>query len=146
MGKIKKILVAIDNSQCSIIAAKEGIELARQLNAEIGIVFVVDITKAIGNPDVGIITQEALMMLKKEVEDTFNFLTSLYEKDKITKFMPEGYPAEEIINTSLFFNADLIVIGTHGRTGLKHFLLGSVAENVLRRSKVPVLSVPVKKK
>ncbi|RDI71053.1 universal stress protein [Halopelagius longus] len=53
-----------------------------------------------------------------------------------------GDPAEEIIAYSDAAGGDLVVMGTHGRTGLKHAVIGSVAENVVRRSPVPVLTVP----
>jgi nucleotide-binding universal stress UspA family protein len=52
-----------------------------------------------------------------------------------------GVPAYELLGYAERFGADLIVIGTHGRRGLKRFLLGSVAEVVLRQSKIPVLVV-----
>jgi len=52
-----------------------------------------------------------------------------------------GEPAAEIINAASDHKCDLIAIGTHGRTGLTHFLLGSVAERVVRESPVPVLTV-----
>ncbi len=53
----------------------------------------------------------------------------------------EGYPATAIEDTAKGENADLIVIGTHGHTGLKHLLLGSVAERVVQKAPCPVLTV-----
>ena len=52
-----------------------------------------------------------------------------------------GDPATEIVSAAGAFGADLIVMATHGRTGLKHFFLGSVAERVVRESPVPVLTI-----
>ncbi len=52
-----------------------------------------------------------------------------------------GTPAEDIVRIASEQNADLIVIGTHGRTGLKRVLMGSVAEAVMRRATCPVLTV-----
>ncbi len=57
----------------------------------------------------------------------------------------DGDPADLILSTASQKGAGLIVMGTHGHTGLKHLLLGSVAEEVIRRSKLPVLVVPRKK-
>jgi nucleotide-binding universal stress UspA family protein len=54
----------------------------------------------------------------------------------------EGSIAPEILRTARTLTADLIVIGTHGRSGFEHWLLGSVAENVLRHAPCPVLTVP----
>jgi nucleotide-binding universal stress UspA family protein len=53
----------------------------------------------------------------------------------------EGGPTEQILRTGGRWRADLIVIGTHGRGGVRHFLMGSVAEQVVRRSPRPVLTV-----
>jgi len=57
-------------------------------------------------------------------------------------FIRFGKPSEEILRFADENNVDLIVMGTHGRTGLAHLLAGSVAERVVRSSKLPVLTVP----
>jgi nucleotide-binding universal stress UspA family protein len=59
----------------------------------------------------------------------------------ITTVTYTGFPHVEIINSAKEVNADMIVMGTHGRTGLSHVLLGSVAERVIRTSDIPVLTV-----
>jgi hypothetical protein len=56
-------------------------------------------------------------------------------------FTPIGLPKEEILNTAKEWQADLIVMGTHGRTGLLHLVMGSVAEHIVRHATVPVLVV-----
>ncbi len=56
-------------------------------------------------------------------------------------FVATGNAATEILNLTAAQNIDLIVMGTHGRTGVKHFFLGSVAERVVRESPVPVLTI-----
>jgi nucleotide-binding universal stress UspA family protein len=60
------------------------------------------------------------------------------------KFIPEGLPTKDIIKTAEIWEADLIVMGTHGRTGLMHLLVGSVAEHIIRHSKIPVMVIPSK--
>jgi nucleotide-binding universal stress UspA family protein len=60
---------------------------------------------------------------------------------KLTQIVRSGHPAAEIIKFSREENVDLIVMATHGRTGVKHVLMGSVAEKVVRLSAVPVLTV-----
>jgi len=57
-----------------------------------------------------------------------------------------GSPKTEILATAEECNADLIILGTHGRTGFDHFISGSVAEGVVRKSKCPVLIIPNKEK
>jgi len=59
------------------------------------------------------------------------------------KFIRFGRPHDEITKLAEEANCDLIIMGTHGRTGLAHLLVGSVAERVVRTSKVPVLTVPM---
>lgn len=59
----------------------------------------------------------------------------------VERFVREGDPAGEILRAAQFTNADLIVMGTHGRTGLSRLLMGSVAEQVLRKAPCPVLTV-----
>ena len=58
----------------------------------------------------------------------------------------EGHPAEEIIKYAEENSIDLIVMGTLGKSGLDKFLLGSLADKVIRNSKIPVIAVPVKEK
>ena len=58
-------------------------------------------------------------------------------------FVREGDPADEILEAAAAIGARMIAMGTHGRRGLSHVLLGSVAEQVVRRSRVPVLTVRV---
>ena len=139
-----KILIAVDSSEFSMQAAKKGLELAHQTKAEVALIYVVDTSKAIGNIDAGILPEQAMVILKKEVEQTLDELASMYNGNSILKFMPEGHPTKDILKTAEIWGADLIVMGTHGRTGLMHLLVGSVAEIVVRHSKVPVMVVPSK--
>lgn len=140
----QKILIAVDGSEYSLAAAKKGLELAHRLNAETALLFVVDTAKTLGNVDAGITHEQALIVLKKEVEQTLDQLARMYIGAELVKLMPEGHPPEEILKTAEIWEADLIVIGTHGRTGFLHLILGSIAENIVRHSKIPVMVVPSK--
>ena len=115
-----KILIAVDSSAFSMKAAKKGLELAHQLHAKAALLFVVDTSKAMGNLDAGIMPNEALIILKKEAEQMLDELATMYNGNELMKFMPEGHPSEDIVKTAENWEADLIVIGTHGRTGLQH--------------------------
>ncbi len=106
--------------------------------------FVIDSSEALGNVDAGITHEQALIVLKKEAEQTLDQLAAMYNGQKLYKFMPEGHPTEEIIKTADSWQADLIVIGTHGRTGLMHLIMGSIAEYIVRNSDIPVMVVPSK--
>lgn len=140
----KKILVAVDSSSYSLAAAKKGIALANQLSAKLALLFVIDKARTIHSADTGIFSDEAIVILKKEAEQTLDQLATIYHANDAVKFMPEGSPKEDIIGIAENWGADLIVMGTHGRTGLMHFLMGSVAEHVLRHSNIPVMIVPAK--
>jgi len=134
----------VDSSEFSMKAAKKGIKLAHQIGATVALLFVVDTSKAVGNIDAGILPEQALIVLKKEAEQTLDELALMYDGGDILKFMPEGHPTKDILKTAEIWGADLLVIGTHGRTGLMHLLVGSVAEYIVRHSKIPVMVVPSK--
>jgi len=144
MSKYKKIIIGVDSSEYSIAAAREGLSLAHQLKAKAALIYVIETSKATGNIDAGIFPEEALIVLKKEAEQTLESLARAYNGMDLVKFMPEGHPQKEIVQTAAAWGADLIVLGTHGRTGLLHLLMGSVSEHVMRHSKIPVMVVPSK--
>ncbi len=139
-----RILIAVDSSEYSMTAAKKGFELSHQLNAKAALLFVIDTTKTLGNVDAGITHEEALIVLKKEAEETLEQLAEMYNGTEIFKFMPEGHPRQEIMKTAEIWEADLIVVPTRGRTGFMHLLLGSNAEYIVRHSRIPVMVVPSK--
>jgi nucleotide-binding universal stress UspA family protein len=139
-----KILISVDGNENSLIVAKKGIELAIKLNAQAALLFVVDVTKAIGNIEANIMPQEALILLKKEAQQTLDQLAAMYNGKDLIKFMPEGHPAEDIIKTANYWEADLIIVGTHGRKGLARLLSSNVSDYVLHHSKIPVLLIPPK--
>ena len=145
MSPVKKILIAVDSSPCALHAAEKGFALAHQLHAAIGLLFVINRNKETVSADLDITPEESQTVLLKRAEETIGQLTKMYDgAGEVFRFMPEGIPKEEIVTTSVQWNADLIVMGTHGRTGLAHLLMGSTAEYVIRHSTRPVLIVPVK--
>ena len=98
------------------------------------------------------ITTEDLKKIQKAVEeDTANNYKERYEK-KIEEGIPyefvtkSGREDEEILIFAKQENVDIIVMGTHGRTGIEHVFFGSVAEKILRHSPFPVFVIPCKKK
>ena len=143
---ITRILVATDFTNSAVEAAQFAAQLARQLHATVELATVVDTSGAtdrISDPAyrtfrVGRIHEEARGQLRRFAEEHLSDLRELHvhvldaEDDKT-------FP--EIIRAAQALGCDLIVVGTHGRRGLEHFVLGSVAEQVIRRSPIPVLSV-----
>lgn len=143
----KRILIAVDNSTCAEKAAKSGYEMAALYDAEVALLNIVEPAPPIANPDFGFTPAiidiydnsiENSHILLKEFEDKFsNGIKTMYLSALDTA-------TNGILQQSEEWHADLIVIGTHGRTGLNHFLMGSVAEHVARKSACPVLIVPNK--
>lgn len=139
----KKILIAIDSRENSLNVAQKGFELADQLEAEAGLIFVVDKSKANGNPDAGIMPNDALMVLKKEAQDTIEQIIRLNNRTRETiKFMPEGFPKEDILETAKIWNADLIVVGIHGKSGFGLWAMGSVSQYITLHSQISIFIVP----
>lgn len=139
----KKNLIAIDSRENSLNVAQKGFELADQLGAEAGLIFVVDKSKANGNPDARIMPNDALMVLKKEAQDTIEQIIRLNNRTKETiKFMPEGFPKEDILETAKIWNADLIVVGIHGKSGFGLWAMGSVSQYITLHSKISIFIVP----
>jgi nucleotide-binding universal stress UspA family protein/PII-like signaling protein len=142
----KRVLIAVDGSENSLNVTKKGIGLAKLLGSEIALVFVVDKAKAVGNTDAGIMPNEALIALKKEALDTLDQLIKIYGSDYgILKFMPEGNPKDDVLQTAEDWCADLIVVGMHGKSGFALFAMGSIAQHIVLHSKVPVIVVPERK-
>ncbi|MEJ5996199.1 universal stress protein [Pedobacter sp. Du54] len=143
----KKILIAVDNSICAEKAAKVGFEMASKFNAEVALINIIEPTPATVNPDFTLApvfleaydnSEENSHLLLKEIENKYgNGIHTTYLSIIDTASHGIVHQAEE-------WEAGLIVIGTHGRGGLYHFLMGSVAEHVARKSACPVLIVPNK--
>ncbi|HXP52984.1 MAG TPA: universal stress protein [Bacteroidia bacterium] len=139
----KNILIAVDGSECSKNAAKNGIELAKQLSASVIVLCIIDMTNAVSSTAVnGIIDSEMIKVYQEEAELTVSEIVKENPYDKISTLTEEGIPQYEIRNIARSKKADMIIMGTHGRTGLQHLLMGSVAEFVIRHSTIPVLVVP----
>ncbi|MEO8501117.1 MAG: universal stress protein [Vicinamibacteria bacterium] len=141
----KKILIAVDSSEFALAATRKGLEFSNQLGAQAALIFVVDKSKAVGSADLGITPEEALIVLKKEAEQTLDQLAAMFGGKDLLKFMPEGNPKDDIIRMADTWGADLLVLGTHARTGIARLLLGSTAEHVVRHSTIPVMVVPLKR-
>jgi nucleotide-binding universal stress UspA family protein len=138
----KRILIAIDNSNASKKAVEHGLNLSTQLNASCAIAYVLDTTEISENVYAEVIPLDQLAKLKKKANDTFKLIETKFPEHTFERFMPEAKPSQGIIKIADDWEADLIVMGTSGKSGLKRLLLGSTAENTLRLSSVPMLVVP----
>ncbi|NLR60487.1 universal stress protein [Chitinophaga polysaccharea] len=138
-----KILIAVDDGPTAEKVASNGYQLAKKLKAEMALLSVVDTTHLM--TDSGITPRELADINKSDFKKSHQLLAEKIFKDyKIWSFVEEGKPYEVILKTAEEWEADLIIIGTHGRTGLYHLLLGSIAEHVIRYSSIPVMIIPSK--
>ena len=143
MKNIKKILIAVDNDPISEKIALNGFQLGLQLKAKIGLLSVVDLT---------IFTTEGTVTPKEFTDITINnykihqqmLIDTVFKDHKVWPFLEQGIPSEVILDVAEKWDADLIVLGTHGRTGISHLIMGSVAEKIVRHSKIPVFIIPTK--
>jgi nucleotide-binding universal stress UspA family protein len=149
-----KVLIGVDDSKYANAATEYGFELARCFKAEVGLVNIVEPMVMPQQNELGIMGSVSTPMTPDmEVVDYQNEasvrlldqIVLKYGNDiPVSRFNETGPPAETIIDCAVRFNADVIVIGTHHRTGLDRFFMGSVAEYVVEHSTVPVLVIPLK--
>jgi len=144
MMPYKRILIAIDDSNTSKRAAEHGLNLSSQLGASCAIVFVLDTAEISENVYAEVIPLDQVAKLKKKANDTLNSITTKFPEHTFERFMPEEKPSLGIIRIAEDWEADLIVMGTLAKSGLKRLILGSTAENTIRLSSVPILVVPPK--
>lgn len=137
----QKILVAVDGEPISAHAADVAAELAQLAGAEMAFVHVID-AELVNAADTGIQPDVFAASAKEDARKLIDgFRKRLPQQLAALDFVPIGAPHTEIVNAAKDWPADLIVIGSHGRGGLKRALLGSVAEGVMRNAPCPVLVV-----
>src|SRR6266849_1431020 len=145
--QIQRILVPIDFSGPSKHALGYAASFAKTFDAELMLVFVVE--KAVYPADFGFgqVTPPSLEreLYERGQRELDKLLHSPGVKDcRARSFVRTGKPYVEIISTAEEEHADLIIIATHGHTGVEHLLFGSTAEKVVRKAPCPVLVVRAK--
>lgn len=131
----QEILVPTDNSDCAQAAVEYAADLAQQYDATVHVLNVVDARYL-----------ENVPHYEKSREDATAVTTPVAEQLEnhdiaVEQVVQTDVPSEAILSYATEQDVDLIVMGTHGRTGVDRYLLGSVTEKVVRRSDVPVLTV-----
>lgn len=140
----RKILIAIDGEPIAAHAADIGAGLARLAGAELAFVHVID-AALVNAADTGIQPAVLVASAKEDARKLIDaFRKRLPQQLTALEFVQVGSPFTEIVNAAKDWPADLIVIGSHGRGGIKRALLGSVAEGVMRHAPCPVLVVRAK--
>ena len=153
MPAIKRILVPVDFSPCSRAAFEYAASLASQLGASLEVLHVWTETNfvgpdvvaaAFGQPPTTFKEYERAAAAKEMEQFLSTFRTA--RKPAIKSHIEDGEAYSTIVKLAEQRGCELIVMGTHGRTGLARVLLGSVAENVVRHAHCPVLTVRLQEK
>ncbi len=142
----KKILIATDGSEYTKNSVDYGIELAKNTGAELHAIYVID-TAAFASIPMDAAWESMYELLRQEGDEATKYVADKAQTEglDVERNTVEGHPADEIIKYAEKNSISLIVMGTLGKSGLDRFLLGSVAEKVVRTSKIPVLVVRGKK-
>lgn len=139
MAAFKRILVAVDGSPLSAQAVDVAAGLTMALGAEIAFVYVIEPGETVA-PAGGLPADELLKIAQQEGRNVLEAAAARVHVDPLPwRFLKEGKPAAEIVAAAREWGADLIVIGTHGRSGLGRMVLGSIAEAVVHAAPCPVL-------
>ena len=138
---IQKVLIAVDEDPVAAHAAEVGMDLARDLHAQVALIYVIDPTLAIA-PESGIAADELAMAARQDAARLVADFRARSQADgRALGFIPLGSPGPEIVKAAKEWQANLIVIGSHGRRGITRALVGSVAEAVVRHAPCPVVVV-----
>jgi nucleotide-binding universal stress UspA family protein len=147
--KIRKILVAIDKSGYKDKAVSYAFTLAKSLGAEISVIHVIDQSSIVAagsvHPSASMIAQkEFLEALRQDADKLLKEIVQWGKTEGITvqdKVLSGASVKQTIIDYAKEKDVDMILIGTKGMTGIKKFLMGSVANDVISHAHCPVLAV-----
>ena len=141
--QIKTILCPVDFSEISANAMEYAVFLASHHHAELLLLHVVEYLQEFEQYQILVFTsQELVEKMEQQAHEELNKLTEQIKKTvKVETVVRQGKPFVEIIKEAKEKDMDLIVMGSHGRTGISHMLMGSVAEKVVRKANCPVLIV-----
>lgn len=142
MITLKRILCPIDHSDCSKEALKYAVSFAIKDEAKLYLLHVIDIRsfdESIDGMTIQIPDAETTEMLKAKLLDCIP--EEIRNDMDVEAMVIQGIPFVEIISTARNNDVDMIVMGSHGRTGIAHIMLGSVSEKVVRKAPCAVLTV-----
>lgn len=141
MEKIRKILAPTDLSELSLAGVHYALEFAQSQDAELILYYVVGIAdhwpRDEFDPVRGLL-EEQQRWLDRFVTEKLSDLTA---QVKIRQIVEIGVPYKSIVEKAAEEGVDMIIMSTHGRSGLDHMMIGSVTEKVVRRATCPVLSI-----
>jgi len=144
MPKVRKMLAPTDFSDLSKRGIRYALEIARDSSAEVIVYHIIDLGEELPKRPEPFepyhnMLEDNRRVLDKFLHDSFADCIDLVEVRQVVEF---GKSFKNIVEIADQENVDMIVMATHGRTGLEHVMLGSVAEKVVARSSRPVLVIP----
>jgi len=146
MREIRRILVPVDFSECSRAALEDAAVLAERFGASIDVLHVWNTPHYVG-PEFLIrepgeaghpLEEAAISQAETEMDE---FLSGVPQRERFRVRLESGKPHETIVKLAADERYDVIVMGTHGSSGLPHVLMGSVAEKVVRNAPCPVMTI-----
>jgi len=147
MKQLSRILVPVDFSECSRAALEHASTLAKSFDATVDLLYVWEAPAFIA-PEAMVGAAGTTQTLSQLAGDQARAAMKEFHEKAVadgiaigTTCVEQGDPARTIVEVAERDGYDLIAMGTHGRSGFAHLLLGSVAEKVVRRSTCPVLTV-----
>jgi nucleotide-binding universal stress UspA family protein len=155
-SRMKKVLIALDYNPSAQRIAETGYGLAKAMNARTVLLHVISdptyysslnyspIMGFDGFNSIDTIQPDTAEQLKKVAHNFLNKSREYLGDEKIETVVSKGEFGDTILETATKLNADIIVMGTHSRSGLEKILVGSVAENVLHHSSIPLFIVPTR--
>jgi nucleotide-binding universal stress UspA family protein len=143
MIDLKKILFATDFSAYSANARPYAIEFARKFGAEVTIINVLMSPSYAVSPEFAVDLTKIQKDMQSAAEANLAEIRAVFEKEGIPSrvVLEVGSPFSEIVKTAEADKIDLIIMATHGHGAVKHMLLGSTAEKVVRKAPCPVLTI-----
>lgn len=139
----KKILIAVDDSDCSYKAAEKGFNLAKELGSEVLLLYVIDEKYIIANPEFRTSYADVYNLHLEQA----NRITDMIVKDfgegvkDIQVKTPNSNPNTAIVEWADKWGAELIIMGTYGKSDLAKLFMGSTSQYVIRHSNIPCLVV-----
>ena len=149
--RFNRILVAVDDSPCTQKAIDYAKGLAAEFQAVVALLTVIpphSTTNIGADPIMGqqpILIPEALEIQMEQAAETLHKLAAEFTgTPEVFVFSKVGTVRDVILETASSWTADLIIMGSHGRSGFEHLISGSVSESVIRKASCPVLVIPNK--
>jgi nucleotide-binding universal stress UspA family protein len=146
MSQYKRILVPTDFSECSKAALGYALAVAERLGSSVDVFHAWDIGWA--EPDLTVWSGDNKTSLAAYAEQEADLLMTEtlapYPDKRIGRKIVHGQAHKQIVDEATHGAYDLIVMGTHGRAGFAHLVMGSVAQKVVRLAPCPVLTVPLR--